>query len=99
MRPKAAAKSKKMTKEEVLAALGRLDSSLPPAVDAYLRRCQKEGFRVVSNRSIIIKSMIPAFGEVNFGTLFPDGKFQTNYISDSSERIGDQQLRPTIWIA
>ena len=92
VRPKGATKLKKMTKDEVLAALGRLDPRLPSDLDAFLRRCQKEGFRVVTNRSIIIKSLIPNFGEVNFSTLFPDGKFQTNYISESSERIGDQTI-------
>jgi hypothetical protein len=91
IRPKGATKHR-MTKEEVLAALGLLDSSLPVALDIFLQKCQREGFRVVSNRSIIIKSIIPNFGEINFGTIFPDGKFQTNYISDSSERIGDTTI-------
>ena len=92
VRPKGATKYKKMTKEEVLISIGKLDASLPVALDALLRKFQKEAFRVVTNRSIIIKSSIPHFGEVNFGTLFPDGKFQTNYISESSERVGDGSI-------
>lgn len=92
IRAKGAAKYKKMTKEEVLSALGQLDPSLPSAVDAFLRKCQREGLRVVANRSIMIKATIPNFGEVNFGTLFPDGKLQTNYISESAERIGDETI-------
>lgn len=92
IRTTGAAKHNKMSKEEVLTALGRLDLSLPLALEILLRKCQTEGFRVVTNRSIIIKSSIPNFGEVNFGTLFPDGKFQTNYIAESSERIGDRTI-------
>ena len=92
VRPKGATKYKKMTKQEVLTALGQLDPSLPLSLETLLRKCQQEGFRVVTNRSIIIKSTISNFGEVNFGTLFPDGKLQTNYISESSERIGDKTI-------
>ncbi len=92
VRPKAAGKAKKLTKDEILAALGKVDPALPPAVEAFLRECQRDGFRIVTNKSIMIKSAIPNFGEVNFGTLFPEGKLQTNYISDLSERIGDQTI-------
>jgi hypothetical protein len=92
VRPKGAGRGKKLSKDEILAALGKADPALPSAVDAFLRECQREGFRIVTNKSIMIKAAIPNFGEVNFGTLFPDGKLQTNYISDVSERVGD----PTI---
>lgn len=92
VRPKGTTKYKKMTKDEVLASIGQLDASLPPALDDLLQKIQNEGFRVVTNRSVIIKSLIPDFGEVNFGTLFPDGKLQTNYISESSERVGDTSI-------
>jgi hypothetical protein len=57
-----------------------------------LRRCEEEGFRVVPRRSLIIKATIPNFVQVNFGTLFPDGTVQTNYISELSERIGDPSI-------
>jgi hypothetical protein len=87
--PKSATRRKKMTREEIFAALGQVEPSLPAAVDAWLRKCQREGFRVVAKASLIVKATIPEFGEVNFGTLFPDGKLQTNYISGSSEQIGD----------
>ena len=89
--PKGSAR-KRLSREDVLAALGQLDPSLPAAVDTFLRKCQDAGFRIVCNRSIMIKAPITNFGEVNFGTLFPTGKFQTNYISNSSERIGDKTI-------
>ncbi len=79
----------KLSMEDVLVALRQLDPSLPAAVGVFLRKCQEAGFRIVTNKSIMIKAAIPNFGEVNFGTLFPNGRFQTNYISESSERIGD----------
>jgi hypothetical protein len=40
----------------------------------------------------MIKASIANFGEVNFGTIYQDGTFQTNYISESSERIGDPMI-------
>ncbi len=40
----------------------------------------------------MIKSAIPNFGEINLGTLFPNGRLQTNYISDSAHRIGDRTI-------
>jgi hypothetical protein len=92
VRPKAAGRGKKLSKDEILAALSKADPPLPSAVDAFLRECQREGFRIVTNKSIMIKAAIPNIGEVNFGTLFPDGKLQTNYISDVSERLGDPRI-------
>lgn len=89
---KGSTKYNRMTKEEVFSALSQLDASLPSAVEALLRECQDGGFRIVVNRSIMIKSAIPGFGEVNFGTLLPDGRLQTNYISESSERLGDDTV-------
>jgi hypothetical protein len=83
---------KRLSRADVLAALGQLDPSLPAKVDAFLRKCQDAGFRIACNRSIMIKAAITNFEGINFGTLFPYGKFQTNYISDSSERIGDKTI-------
>ena len=92
VRPQQLSRRKPLSREELIAQLAQVDPELPAAVDAWLRRCQQEGFRIVARRSLIIKAAIPNFVEVNFGTLFPDGTVQTNYISESSERIGD----PTI---
>ena len=74
-------KRKSLSREELIAQLGQVDAALPARVDAWLRKCQQEGFRIVAKRSIILKAPIPNLGEVNFGTLFPDGTVQTNYIS------------------
>ena len=82
----------KKTVEEIMEELGRLDASLPDRLRLWLLNCQKSRFRILTKKSIMIKSTVPNFGEGNFGTLFPDGTFQTNYISDSAERLGD----PTI---
>jgi hypothetical protein len=72
--------------------LAEVDRDLPAKLDTWLRQCQKAGFRIVLNRSLMIKAAVPGVGDVNFGTLFPYGKLQTNYISDTAARIGD----PTI---
>ncbi|MGO9544826.1 MAG: toll/interleukin-1 receptor domain-containing protein [Rhodomicrobium sp.] len=90
--PRGTVKHKRMFKDEVLGALVQLEPSLAPALDAFLLKCQKAGFRVVANRSIMIKAAIPNFGEVNFGTMLPNGKLQTNYISHSSERLGEETI-------
>lgn len=92
VRPRQAGRRKSLSREEFLSELGRVDASLPPSVDAWLLRCNQEGFRIVARRSLIIKATIPNFAEVNFGTLFPDGTVQTNYISESSERLGDPSI-------
>jgi hypothetical protein len=84
--------SKKLSRADVLAALGQFDPSLPAKVDAFLRKCQDAGFHIDTKKSIIVKAAIPNFGNVNFGTLFTDGTFQTNYISDSSEVVGDKAI-------
>ena len=90
--PKSPTRGKKLTREEMFARLSEVDPGLPNKLDAWLRQCQKAGFRVVLNRSLILKAAVPGLGDVNFGTLFPDGKLQTNYISETAERAGD----PTI---
>jgi hypothetical protein len=83
---------KRLSRADVLSALGQLDPSLPARVDAFLRKCQDAGFRIDTKRSIIVKTAIPNFRNVNFGTLFTDGTFQTNYISYSSEFVGDKSI-------
>jgi hypothetical protein len=89
---KSPTRGKKLTREEMLSRLAEVDSDLPAKLDVWLRQCQGAGFRVVLSRTLMIKAAIPGLGDVNFGTLFPDGKLQTNYISETSERAGD----PTI---
>jgi hypothetical protein len=85
-------REKKLTRDDMLARLEKVNPELPAKLDAWLRQCQAAGFRVVLNRTLMIKAAVPGLGDVNFGTLFPDGKLQTNYISDTSVRAGD----PTI---
>jgi hypothetical protein len=92
VRPQQAGRRTPLSREEIVAQLGEVDAALPASVEAWLRKCQQEGFRVVAKRSLMIKATIPNFGEVNFGTLFPDGTVQTNYVSDSSERLGDASI-------
>jgi hypothetical protein len=92
VQPKSATRGKKLTRDEILARLGTVDPGLPVKLNAWLRQCQEAGFRIVLNRSLMLKAAVPGVGDVNFGTLFPDGKVQTNYISETAARAGD----PTI---
>jgi hypothetical protein len=92
LRPQQAGRRKALSREELISELGRVDQSLPASVGTWLRRCQQEEFRIVAKRSLMIKATIPNFGDANFGTLFPDGTLQTNYISESSERLGDPSI-------
>lgn len=90
--PKGATQRKRLTMEEMRTALGKEDPLLPAKLDAWLRDCQAAGFRIQLSRSLIIKSTVPTIPDVNFGTIFPDGTLQTNYISESSEKIGDPSI-------
>lgn len=90
--PKGGKQRKRLTMDEMLTALGKIDPMLPGKLDVWLRRCQAAGFRGVLNRSLIIKAPVPTIPEVNFATIFPDGTLQTNYISGSSEKIGDPSI-------
>ncbi len=90
--PQALAKRAKYSMEEMLAAMAKVDGNLPAAVKDFLSKCQSDGFKIETKRSIIIKCAVPKLGNVNFGTLFPDGRFQTNYISYSAEQIGDRGI-------
>jgi hypothetical protein len=92
VQPRSASKSAKLSKDEILAAIGQRDSALPPALDRFLRKCQEADFRLTTKKSLMIKAYIPNFGEINFGTIFPDGRLQTNYISDFAERVGDESI-------
>jgi TIR domain-containing protein len=49
IRPQQPGRRKSLSREELIAQLGRADQALPAAVDAWLRRCQQEGFRVVAS--------------------------------------------------
>ena len=90
--PQGGSSRKNLSKEEIMLALGRIDPELPDKVETWLRKCQEAGFRIVIKRSIMIKATIPNFTEVNFGTLLTEGTLQTNYISESSERLGDPSI-------
>jgi hypothetical protein len=80
---------KNLSKEDIMAALGRIDEALPGRLEAFLHKCREEHFRIDIKRSMMVKASIANFGEVNFATIYQDGTFQTNYISESSERIGN----------
>ena len=90
--PQGGSSRRNLSKEEIMQTLERIDPELPEKVEAWLRKCQEAGFRIVIKRSIMIKATIPTFAEVNFGTLQTEGTLQTNYISDSSERLGDPSI-------
>jgi hypothetical protein len=93
VRPSGASKTGKLSKDDILAAIWRTDPVLPGILERFLRKCQEADFRVTTKKSIMVKAYIPLFGEINLATIFPDGRFQTNYISEYSERIGDDSMR------
>ena len=83
---------RKLSKEEIMLSLSRIERTLPAKVDNFLKRCKEEGFRVQTKRSFTIKAPIPKAGEINFGSLSPDGTFQTYYISESAEKLGHPSI-------
>lgn len=90
--PKTAIRRKRMSTAELLAALGAVDPKLPTSLLAWFKRCQAAGFHVAASRSLMLKAAVPSIGDINFGTIFPDGSLQTNYISETADRIGNPSI-------
>jgi hypothetical protein len=92
VQPRSARQRKRMNEDEFFASLAGIDPGLPCRLREWVQRCQAAGFRPVMSRSLMLKAGVPTLGDVNFGTIFPDGALQTNYISASAERIGDTSI-------
>lgn len=92
IKPQRVGANTKLSKEQIISALAAINASLPASVEAWLKKCQNENFRIVVKKSIMVKYTIPNFGKINFCTLFPDGTFQTNYISYSADLLGDPSI-------
>ncbi|MGD9806419.1 MAG: toll/interleukin-1 receptor domain-containing protein [Hyphomicrobiaceae bacterium] len=92
VQPRSRARSPKLTREEMLRRLAEVNPALPARLEDWFRTCQGAGFRITFGRSAMIKATVPRLGDVNFGTIFPDGKLQTNYISETSQRAGDPSI-------
>jgi hypothetical protein len=86
----APASHQKMTMDEFLSAL--LKDSAHAALPAFLQKVKEAGFKVVFKQTILFKSTIPGFQQINFGGIIANGTVNTNYISDWAEQVGDPSI-------
>ena len=81
---------RRITEDEFYREVRTLDPALPDRVREFLSGVEDLGLVVtVSRASLILHWHREDGGKVNFGTFFPDGTLNSNYICDSAESAGD----------
>ncbi len=84
---------RRITEDESYEDAGKLDAGLPGQLKEFFGRAEDLGLVVtVGGASMILRWQREDGTRVNFGTLFPDGTLNTNYIADSAEQAGDLQV-------
>ena len=82
-----------ITEREFYEQVERIDTALPARLRGFFERCWDDGLEVTLSRaSYILHWRRNDDRKVNFGTLFPNGDVNTNYIVDSAKEIGDPQI-------
>ena len=82
-----------ITEREFYEQIERIDAALPALLRGFFERCWRDGLEVTLSRASYILHWLRNDGrKVNFGTLFPNGDFHTNYIVESAKEIGDPQI-------
>ena len=67
--------------------------ALPARLRGFFERCWDDGLEVtLAHASYILHWRRNNGRKVNFGTLFPNGDLNTNYIAGSAEEIGDLEI-------
>ena len=85
----------KMTSADFFRQIKEVDADLPQRIQAFFRRYAAlgEGFEVRLARASFVLYWYRSDGRKhNFGTLFPNGELNTNYIVWNSEDSGDSQI-------
>jgi hypothetical protein len=84
------ASHQRTTMEEFLSALLRDPANA--ALPAFLQKLNKVGFNVVFKQTILFKSTIPGFQQINFGGIIANGTVNTNYISSWAKQVGNPDI-------
>ena len=79
----------KLSLEEIYKQLSAVNPDLAPAVAEFLGRCKDRGIYPSVNRTLVLRYTDDLLGNLNFGTVYPDGLLDTNYICASAEEAGD----------
>ena len=89
----------RITEGEFYREIERVDAALPARVRDFFRRYAALGEAVgerlevtLSRRSYILHWHRSDGRKINFGTFFPDGDVNTNYVVGSAEESGDPQV-------
>ena len=82
-----------ITEREFYEQIERIDKALPARLRGFFERCWDDGLEVtLAHASYILHWRRNNGRKVNFGTLFPNGDLNTNYIAGSAEEIGDLKI-------
>ena len=82
-----------ITEREFYEEIERIDAALPTRLRGFFERCWDDGLEVtLSHASYILHWRRNDGRKVNFGTLFPNGDLNTNYIVESANEIGNPQI-------
>ena len=83
---------RRISEHEFYAAVANLDAMLPDQLKEFFGSAENLGLGVtVGGASLILHWQREDGTRINFGTFFPDGTLNTNYIADSAEQAADLQ--------
>lgn len=87
------AKGSTLTRDEIFEKLSVVDPELSDVLRGFLKECEERGLIVSEpGRSLAIQWPNDQIGNVNFGTVFPDGRLNTNYLAERAEKAGDLSI-------
>ena len=84
----------RLTKAAFYEQIGRINATLLARLPGFFKRCEEDlGLEVtVARASLILHWYREDGSKVNFGTLFPNGDLNTNYVVWNAEESGDPQV-------
>ena len=84
---------RQITKEEFYEQIKQVDPALQDRLQAFFQRCTEHGLEVTLGGASFILHWYRQDGrKVNFGTLYPTGELDTNYVVWNAEEAGDPQV-------
>jgi hypothetical protein len=84
--------ARRLQEDEIRAALAEADPGLLPLFDGFITSIAPLGVQLSVQRSFTLHWPVAELGNVNFGSIFPDGTIATTYICDSAKRAGDKSI-------
>lgn len=83
----------KITEEDFFDQISDVDKDLPRRIKSFFAECEAIGLTITHSRaSMILHWHYDDWGTFNFGTFFPSGQFQTNYIVSATYEGGDEKI-------